>query len=106
MFPTTFPVVLRKLPVEAMREVILCRVVGGTMSTRAAMRSKKVSSLDISESTEERDSEESLAAEEPDAYGEFDSFSSTISTLTIMIVEKQTAEKKIFGAERKRVLMV
>lgn len=39
MFPTTFELDLRKLAVFEKRDEILCRVVGGTMSTRAVRRS-------------------------------------------------------------------
>jgi len=79
--------------------------VGGTMSTRAAIRSKKVSSAESSEETEERDADDDVREESEEAYGEAaTSFSSTISTLTMMgeTVSSVTlclGDLKFFGTE-------
>ncbi len=48
------------------RVEMLCRVVGGTMSLRAEMRSKNDSSADTSESTEDRETELDVRDEEGD----------------------------------------
>lgn len=67
MFPKNFPLFLTKEAVFETREDMLWRAVGGTMSTRAAIRSKKVSSADNSEETEESDSVDELREDEEEA---------------------------------------
>ena len=84
MLPMTFELFLTKEAVFERRVEMLCLVVGGTMSLRAARRSKKDSSTETSESTEESDAELDVRDDEEEAYGELCSFSSTISTLTMM----------------------
>lgn len=82
-FPANLDAFFTKLPAEEKPEEMLCRVLGGMMSTRAASLSAKVSSTERSDSTEERESVLAEWAEAEEAYGELSSFSSTISTLTI-----------------------
>ncbi len=86
MLPTTFEVFLTKDAVFETRETMEWRVVGGTMSTRAAMRSNSVSSAESSEDTEDSDSLEDVRDDEVEAYGllPLSSFSSMISTLTMV----------------------
>lgn len=67
MFPKNFPLFLTKEAVFETREAMLCRAVGGTMSTSAAIRSKMVSSADNSEETEESDSVEEVREDEEEA---------------------------------------
>lgn len=55
MFPTTFELFLKKVAVLETLEEMLCRVAGGTMSTRAARRSKTDSLASSSEETEDSD---------------------------------------------------
>ena len=50
-----------------MREAMEWRVVGGTMSTRAATRSKKDSSTDISDSTDDMDAEDDVRESDDEA---------------------------------------
>lgn len=68
---TTFP---RILPLRVITEAVFerreemeWRVDGGTISTRAAMRSKRVSSVESSDETEERDAEDEVRDEESEA---------------------------------------
>lgn len=81
------------------REEIECLVVGGTISTKAATRSKNVSSADSSEETEESDADEDVREDEVEAYGEDDldcwSFSSTISTLTIVVDDERIKKASV-----------
>jgi len=88
-FPAIFPPRFINDAVFEMRDEIVWRVVGGTMSTRAARRSKSVSSAETSEETDEREAEDDVRDEEVDAYGDelgFASLSVTISILTMMTV--------------------
>lgn len=62
-FPTRFPPALRKEADFWTRWEMACLVVGGTMSTSAAMRSSKVSSVSMSEETEEREEVEDALEE-------------------------------------------
>lgn len=71
IFPRTFPLLKMKLVVCDTFDDMLCRVVGGMMSMRAARRSTKVSSVGISEETEERETEEDVLDDDDEAYGEF-----------------------------------
>src|SRR5260221_193953 len=65
-FPTTFEARLRNEAVFKTRVEILWRVVGGTMSLRAVMRSKRDSSTDASESREEKEQELDVRDDEGD----------------------------------------
>jgi hypothetical protein len=65
-FPTTFEARLTKEAVLKTRVEMLWRVVGGTMSLRAVMRSKRDSSTDASESREEREAELDVRDDEGD----------------------------------------
>ena len=65
-FPTTFDARLKKEAVSTTRVEMLCRVVGGIISFSAAMRSKRDSSIDASESREEREEELDVRDEEGD----------------------------------------
>jgi hypothetical protein len=98
MLPAIFPPRLRKDAVEETFEEMECRVAGGTMSTRAATRSKKDSLAEESEATEERESVDEAGEEEWELYGEFlpvvVSLSSTISTLTIVKSWKEEEEEE------------
>jgi len=66
-FPKSFPPDLTTEAVFDTREEIACLVVGGTMSTRAAIRSKNDSSAEISDETEEREAEEDVLEGSEDA---------------------------------------
>lgn len=66
IFPTTFEARLTKEAVFKTRVEMLCRVVGGTMSLRAVMRSKRDSSTDASESREDREAELDVRDDEGD----------------------------------------
>lgn len=64
MFPATLPPFLKKEAVFETLEEMEWRVAGGTISTRAATRSKKDSSTEASEAIEERESVEFVREEE------------------------------------------
>jgi len=67
IFPTSFPPRLKIEAVFDTREAMEWRVVGGTMSTRAATRSKKDSSTDISDSTDDMDAEDDVRESDDEA---------------------------------------
>lgn len=66
-FPTNFPPRLTKVVALEKRDEIECLVVGGTMSTSAATRSKNVSSCESSDDTDEREADEEAAEDEEEA---------------------------------------
>ena len=74
---------------------MLCRVVGGTISTSATTRSNRDSFCAV------KDSSESVllaALDAPDEYGELGpSESDTISTLTILEIQERESEEREGG---------
>lgn len=67
IFPTNFPPRFTNEVALEKRDEIECLVVGGTISTSAATRSKNVSFCESSEETEEREVDEEAAEDEEDA---------------------------------------
>ena len=85
--PAIFPPRSKNEVVRDTRDEILCRVVGGTISTSAARRSYKLSSAaGVSEEIDDRETDDDVRDEADEAYGELGevSCSSTISTLTMV----------------------
>ena len=65
--PASFPPLLRKEAEAAILEEMEWRVEGGTMSTRAEMRSRRDSWSGASESTESSETEEDVREDEGEA---------------------------------------